>query len=181
MDDTTKVSPERLTIDVDLSGLLNGMPRETTFAEFVADVAVTRLLEASGDGGEARREFRLRVEAITDEEIRKELKPLLAEGLTAAAQKTDPWGAPKGEPKTLREIIIATATAELTKGRERDYGRGQETIVQHLIRTEVERVVRADLQTAIHEAKEQVRTAVREEGARIITETIERVAAGRMP
>jgi hypothetical protein len=154
------------TIVGDEGGTLLGLIVNATAARLVSDLKREPAYPSLKD----------RVSAIRDEEIRMQLAPVVEESVTASVQPTDSFGAPKGEARTLREIILDAAKKELTAPRERDYGRGRETLVQYVIRTEVDRHITNELQAAIKEAKAEVVKAVREKGSEVLTETITRLA-----
>lgn len=148
-----------------------------TFGEHVAVLAARELLRGDRD---LVGEFRRRAAKIADDEIREAFRPLIEEALTQAVQPTDGFGTPKGPAKTLREVLVEHATAELRQKRDRGgIGRKQQTLVEEFVAQEVDSVLRRELQEAVKEAKAEVLVAVREQAATVISETIERVAAGR--
>lgn len=168
--------PERVTIEIDLSRLFADGDR--TLEEYIVGEAATRLLAFDG---QAIGEFRRRALSIADEEIREALKPVVAQALEAAVQRTDTFGAPRGEPKSLREVIVESAIDQLRKPQGDGFSgtRRGETLVQFVIRKEVEEALGKDLRSAVQAARAQVLAAVQEKASEIITETIAKVAEGR--
>lgn len=168
--------PQKVVVELDLAGLWVDAEGRT-FSQMVVDRASRRLLE--GDGGATRSEFVRRVQAIRDEEIREALRPVMAEALEQAVQQTDSFGTPRGEPRTLRELVVEEATKML---REKRYERGRqkETLVEKFVRDEVERTLRAELTAAVNEAKAEVVAAVRDNAAEVIAETIDRARRGAL-
>jgi hypothetical protein len=165
----------KVVLEIDLAGLWVGGEHGSTFAEYVADRAALALLKER----DAIPELRRRVREITEDEIRAAVKPTIAAALDLAVQQTDGFGAPKGSPTTLRELVLETARKELGEPKDRGYGKSKTTIVEQFVRDEVEKALKAEMQEAVREAKGQVMVAVREQAAAVIQETVERVAAGR--
>ena len=155
------------------------MSAPTTIEELVFDQAA-RLIAFSPDR-DNKAMVRERLDAISAEEIRARVVPHIEVAIAESVQPTDTWGKPKGDPVTLREVIVTEARKLLTaKTRDRDDYRGPErTLVDRLIATEVAKAVHKELTGAIAEAKEQVTAAVKAEGAKVIAETIVRMTGVR--
>jgi predicted RNA binding protein with dsRBD fold (UPF0201 family) len=170
------VSVDKINIEIDLAHLWVGGEDGKTFADYIAGLAATNLLR---EEPESKSAFRQRVSAITDEEIRDAIRPAIVEALTGAVQKTDAWGEPKGEPKTLREQIVEGATAALNVKREHAYNR-RETLVEYIVREEIERAIRKELSAEMDKAKKQVTDAIKEQGAEVLAEAVKRVAGVRL-
>ena len=126
-------------------------------------------------GREATDRIRADVYDTRGRMITEAVQPLIAEAVTKAVQATDPYGQPKGEPTTLREIIVQAATSQLTQPTSERYGSPRETVVQRIIREEVEGVVKRELKQAVDAAKAEVAAAVQTQAAAVITETITRL------
>lgn len=172
-----EATPDKIAVEIDLASLWVDHEDGMTFQAFVADMAAERLLRDRS----SIEEFRRRVVSIGDEEIREALKPIVAQALDETIQQTDAFGTPRGQKQSLREIIVRKAVEELQKPRERQGGRyGQmETLIQQLIRTEVETALANDLRAEIHGAREKVLAAVAEQAGEIIAETVAKLAEGR--
>lgn len=172
-------SPEKLVLEIDLSRLwVDG--EAGTFADYVADLAAQRLMTGE-DARQATGEYRRRALTIADEEIREQLKPVIAEALDAAVQRTTGFGDPRGEPKTLREVIVEAALEQLRKPQGDGFGgtRRGETLVQSIIRSEVQVALASELKAAVASARTEVLAAVSEKASEVIGETIMRAAEGR--
>lgn len=168
----------KLVIEIDLGSLWLGDEKESSIAGFIADTAARRLLDRA-DAHEVVGEFKDRVRGVLDEEIREKVRPLLDDVLSRVLQPTNAYGDPTGEPRTLSQIVVDTATRELASGGTTggSLGRGASaTILQRVIEEEVGRTLRKELQKAVLEAREKVLAAVREEGAAVLAETIARMA-----
>lgn len=170
----------QITIDIPdfFEGNAEDGTRSTSLREMVANAAVERLVT------DARREawgktIRDRVRAIRDDEIREAVRPSIEEALTKAIQPTDVYGTPKGEPVTLREHIVQTASDWLTKKSSERYGEKAMSPAERLIKEEVTRVFDREVKAALDDAKAQVMAAVQQEGARVLAETIARMAGSR--
>jgi hypothetical protein len=122
-------------------------------------------------------EVRRRVRQITDDQISAAVKPLIDAALSEGFQPTDSFGSPRGEPTTLRDMVVKEVRYGLEASKQVGYsGRNQQTLLQEIIGREVERVVREDLKQAMDEARKQVRAAVEQKGAEMLAQTIERMA-----
>jgi hypothetical protein len=149
--------------------------RGTSLQDMVVNAAIDKLVTKArqDEWGNSLRE---RVQAIRDEEIRAAVKPAIEEALLKSVQPTDTYGMPKGEPMTLHEVIVKRATDWLTTPTGDRFDRKRVSPVQKVIQEEVERAFKFDLSKAMDEAKAQVREAVKQEGAALISETIARMA-----
>lgn len=113
------------------------------------------------------------------ESIRAIIEPLIVEALTASIQPYNSYGEPKGEPVTLREVIVKKATEEFRLPSSRNYHPDKATLIEAVIREEVHKALKKDLVDAISEARKQVLAAVQEKGAEVIAETITKMAGVR--
>lgn len=129
---------------------------------------------------EIREEMRYSVKTEVQEALRAALGPMVSEALDQAIQPTNSYGEAKGEPVTLREVIVKTAKEELRDARSRDgYGSRKENLVQEIIRKEVGAALAKELNDAIKDAKVSVLAAVQEKGAEVIAATITKMAGVR--
>jgi hypothetical protein len=174
--------PEKIVVEIDLASLWVGGEDGSTFAEHVAAMAARQLMERP-EAREATGEYRRRALTIADEEIREHLKPVIAQALDAAVQRTSGFGDPRGEPKTLREVIVEAALEQLRRPAHGDgFGGGirrGETLVQFVIRREVEDALGKELRGVVQAAKADVLEAVRAKAGEVVAETIEKLAEGR--
>lgn len=120
--------------------------------------------------------LRQRIDAIRDEEIREAVRPAITEALTKAVQPTNHYGEAQGEPKTLHETIVEKATAWLTTAKGDYYAKDKRTPIQAYIEDEVQKAFTKELRAEMEKAKAQVVKAVQDEGARVLAETIARMA-----
>lgn len=127
---------------------------------------------------DARRDLALAVRNTRAEVIREQIAPLVAEALDGTIQQTNIYGEATGKSSTLREMVMAEITTYLTskKGRSRDV---QTTAVEDLVAAAVKDVVGAELREAVDAAKAEVKAAITHAGAEVITETVQKLAAGR--
>lgn len=156
-----------ITIDLDET-LLEG----DITAEVLSRAAVSLADQVSRDG---RNVLIRRIETIADEEIRDMIKPMLEEAFGSLLQPTDHFGHPKGEPRTLAEVIVEMAQKELKRPSDRHDSRS-ETVIQKIIRDEVQRQIGGELKQAVAQGREEVLAAVQAEAAKIIGETVARMA-----
>lgn len=144
------------------------VPEGVTLAEAIVDQAAKQLLASIKEETEP---VRARVRAIRDEEIREQVRPLVGDTLGMLVQRTDEYGSPKGQPVTLREVILEKAAESFKVS-----SRNRKSPLEEFITQEVDRAFRGELQEAMKASRAQVLAAVREQGAQIVQETIERMA-----
>lgn len=154
----------------------NGI-RGASLQDLIVEAAAQQVLAgAREDVGGYRKGLRERIAAIQDEHIRAAVLPDIEAALTRAVQPTDHYGQPKGEPVTLHEVITEKAMSWLTTPASERYGESRMTPVERLIKEEVERAFAREVKAALDEAKQQVKDAVQQQGARVLAETITRMA-----
>lgn len=180
-------SPTEVTIVLDLDRYLArhvGIDRdgeEMTEPQTIEDVVVEMAARqfVSGLDREIKSEFTRRVREIRDDEIRSQIAPLVAEAVTRSVQETDLYGNPKGEPKTLTEVIVAqSATALQKKGDAYSRNSGR-NLVEQFIHDEVTTAFTKELKAAVDQAKAEVLVAVKERGAEVLASTIASFAGTR--
>lgn len=170
-DEPTIERPDRLTLEIDLSELW----AEGTAGEAIVGRAADLLLRRSG---EPRDSLARRVQQITDAEIRAQVAPAIGEAIEKALQPTNSFGEPKGEPLTLRQVIVNQAVEQL-KAPDRSHQRGFDarhngTVLEKIIAEAVASTLTRELQGAIEEAKREVVATIRAKGAEVIAETMRR-------
>lgn len=150
----------------------------TTFAsdaavsEAIVQECARRLLQQY----ELTDDVRRRMKQVTGDEIRAAVQPLIQAALDEGFQPTDSFGSPKGEPTTLRDMIVQEARRDLGASKHPGHHGSKQTLLEEIVGREVERAVREDLKQAMDEARKQVRAAVEKKGAEILAQTIERMA-----
>jgi hypothetical protein len=168
----------RVRLDVDLARDADAV-REAIIEEAARQLLVT--VTPYTDGVEVPTKLAASVREDMSRAVRAEVEkvigPAVAAALEEGVQLTDTYGSPRGPRMTLREVIIAEAKKVLERKIEvRDnYGRS-ETVVQQIIRDEVQRALADDLKDAVREERDRVQAAVREHAANIITESVQRAA-----
>lgn len=151
---------------------------EDPIEEVIAARAAHQLLQ-NETREESTADFRRRVRSITDDMIREKLEPLVAEALSGGIQPTNRFGEAKGEPITLREYIVEFVkkhSADPSRDSWGDRRRG-ETLVQMLIRTEMEQAFKKELSATMKAATEAAKKVVQDEAASVIRQAIERAGA----
>lgn len=117
-----------------------------------------------------------RVQRALQAKIDEHVTGLLDEALHEALQPTDHFGKPKGEPKTMEEIIVAQVDDFLRRATRSDnYDRSPALVDKHL-QDAVSKVVKKELSEALNEAVANVRAAVEAEGARMLGATLFKLA-----
>ena len=117
-----------------------------------------------------------RVRAITDEEIRNHVTDAIRDALNGEIRRTNMYGEPQGEPTTLRALIGQEATKAL--GKDSGGYPHRETVLQKLIREQVEAALKAELAEAIKEERAKVVAAVREQAGQLIAEAVTKGVGG---
>lgn len=182
-----------ITVTLDLDKLVVGSrytddpddphAEPVTLVEAVSEEVARLVLQSikKDATSDAYGELRKRATAIRDEEIRAAIKPAVEQVVTATLQATDPYGNTKGEAKTAHELIVEQATKLLTTPERDHYSRDKGlSPVQKFIRDEVHAAFGKELQAVLDTAKADVLRAVREQGAKVLSETIAKMAGVRV-
>jgi hypothetical protein len=114
-------------------------------------------------------DLKTRVAQIRDEEIREHLRPIVADAVAAPIKRTNVYGEPTGQQVTLIEHIVTEAQAMLNRPVD---GSRSQTLVQKLIREQVDRALVAELRAAVTDEKTKVIAAIRNKAAELLTEAI---------
>lgn len=178
----------QITVQLDLDELLAGYRRVGPDGEESGPVSMTDAIVSDAARQLVERLVRdtdrygallAQVNAARDAAIMERLLPLIDVALSRAIQPTNGYGQPVGEPTTLTDVIVQKATKALTEKRSKGYGKPETTLVDEILDESMRRTIGSELREAIQEARAQVHAAVREQGATVIAETIERMAAPR--
>lgn len=113
-----------------------------------------------------------RVRRIRDEMIREAIAPVIAEALAAPLAKTNEYGETTGPETTLRELIVKKSRDQLQQSKDR-YGKPL-TILSQIMYDEIGSALDKELREAITEAKAEVLVTLREQGARVIADTMKK-------
>lgn len=166
---------EGTKIEIDLAQFFGRADDEFNLADAIVAEAARQAIDAN-DG--LRFAVRDRIELLTDEALRARITPMIEEALAGAIQKTNSFGERKGEPTTLREVIVAKVEKWLRDpdpdARSPIGGGKRPTRIETLIAKEVDRTIRADLNDAMNAARAQVVAGVKDKAAEVIAETIAR-------
>lgn len=102
------------------------------------------------------RSLQERVTALRDEEIREQLRPIVAEALQKPIQKTNSYGSPVGQPTTLTELIMESVTKYWNPNSTDRYGSRDQTLpglidatVRKELAAEIPKVVKATKDKAL--------------------------------
>lgn len=146
----------------------------TTIEDVVLHMATREFVQSLDR--DVKSEVGRRVREIRDEEIRRQVAPLIEEAIAKSVQETDSYGNPKGEPRTMAEIIVAEAKTALSKPKD-PYARNKGTLVEEFVRAEVAAAFTKELKQAADAAKAEVLAAVKERGAEVLASTISAMAS----
>lgn len=180
-----------ITITLDLDALIIGQRYggedpdsggPITFMEGVTE-EVARLVFStikSGAMSDTYQRMTRRAVEIRDEEIREAIRPAVIEAIDATMQPTDAYGNPKCEAQTLHEIIVEQAKKAITAKDSDSYSRNKGlNIVEQFIASEVRSALDKELKATMEQAKADVLAAVKEQGAKVLSETIAKMAGIR--
>lgn len=106
-------------------------------------------------------------------EVQKAVAPAVEAALAEGVQLTDQYGSPKGEKVPLRNLIVEEATKAL-KGAVEYRDRRRESVVEQVVRAEVDKALSEELRSVVREEREKVVEVVRGKAAQIVTEAVER-------
>lgn len=162
----------KVTVDLDLGDVLaeGGSGKPITLLDLVITEAARQVVDTIDES--AKSQFRSGIQRVTDEEIRRQVEPLVAEALAGDVEPT--FGA-KRVP--LRQHIMDVVRSSL-QWREGRYDSDSSMLVK-LVRKEVGGVLDGELRAELEAAKEIVRAAVREKGAEWLADTASKLAATR--
>lgn len=104
--------------------------------------------------------FRDRVLQIRDEEIREQVRPLIAEALAKSLQQTNNFGEPTGQTTTLSEVIVAEAKRVMTQKAGDSYNRSNRTILQDMVAKEVQAALAKEIADAVKQARAEVASQI---------------------
>ena len=117
-----------------------------TVADLVAEQVTARLMQ-----DDRWNSLRDRVLDIRKEVIRETLLPVIEEALTGAFRKTTNFGEPVGPEITMRQVIADEAKRLMTQPVD-SYNRDKGTVLQQMVRKEVEAALGAEIRDAVKQA-----------------------------
>lgn len=168
-----------ITLNIDVATLLQSIgyasddPEEYRGTTLREEVVATLAREIRKDIG------KVVAEELRDS-IREHVAGIVMDTMAEGVQQTTDYGEPRGPKKSLRELIGEEVRAALVKPVGDSYSsRNGKTLVAKLIQDEVGAQFKADLKAAADLAKQELTEAMRTQAAAVITETVQRMAAGR--
>ena len=162
-----QVSIPDMTMDTIVGDAYNGEP--LTLLDCVVK-ETARILLGDTDNT-TRSDIVNRVREIRVEEIREQVRPLIAEALAGEVQRTNSFGEPTGQVTTLREMVVAEAKRVLSSPIDQ-YSRNGQTFVQKIVAEEVGRAFEAELRDAMAAEKAKAVAAVRAKAADLLAEVL---------
>jgi hypothetical protein len=161
--DLTTVIAQRVRYDEDGE---RDVTSDVTLGERVAALVAAKLTKDDEYPGLRKRYLDIRTEVI-----REMVTPIVAEAISGPIQKTNVYGEPTGATTSIRELIIAEASALLTKSADH-YGRGSETVLQKFVREQIAATFTKELAAVVAKEKEKVVAAVRAKAADLIADAV---------
>jgi hypothetical protein len=156
--------------ELDLSTIVDRDDKGTpiTLADKICTLVVAEL------AAEGWSRLRARVQQITDEEIHRQVTTVVTEAIAAGVRRTNAFGEPVGEVKTLRQLILEEAHAPNTN----PYASDRSTLVERIVREEVKFALHEELPLIVQQEREKIVTAIRESAAEFITRAFVGDASG---
>lgn len=126
----------------------------TEGSKTVADLVAAQIVERVVRDDRYPR-LRDKVTEVRDEEIRAAVKPAIEEAVNRPIKKTNGYGEATGQETTLSEVIVDEARKYMKEPADK-YRREAGTVLQSLVRAEVERVFKAEIADAVKQARDLV-------------------------
>lgn len=167
------MEPLNITIaDLSLDTVLGEDDRRgpITLADAIIESAVLRLTRDE-EYRDIQGGLHKRVGQIRDEEIRTRVAAEVEAALTAPFRQTNTYGEAKGEPVTLRSLIVKSCEEFFTQDVS-EYNKPRQTKAQRFVHAAVEDAVKKELAAAIVEEKAKVVAAVRAKAADLIAQAV---------
>lgn len=176
----------RVEVDLGLllaraTGTYDDEPRYRELADLVIDEAARQLTDriVSEAGRDLKEQVRGRFEEAIDAPVQR-MVTAAVEGVVESGKWRRYRHRDTDEPQTLQEVIVAMATEWLTKDH-REYVGGRDKVstkAQAWLSKAVDHTIKKQLAAALEEGRAEVRQALRDQGAQLLQEAIERQAAG---
>lgn len=115
------------------------------------------------------------LQAALADRIKDTAEQLVAEAITRPIRQTNSWGEPTGKETTMREAIHAEVQKWLTSSNSNSYDRNNKQNLAGLIEQAVHKVMANEMAEVIKGEKAKLVTAVREQGAQVLADTLRRV------
>lgn len=151
------IQVDEVTLDTAVAGVVSfdedGDPYtsgEATVATLVAQQITAHLIK-----DEQWRSLRDRMLEIRAEVIREALTPVVEKTLTESFQKTNSYGEPVGGQISMRQVIADEAKKLMTQSAD-TYNRDKGTLLQVMVRKEVEAALGSEIRDAVKAARQQV-------------------------
>lgn len=109
---------------------------------------------------------------VRNEEIREQIRPIVAAAIEGNVQKTNEWGQPVGQATTLHALIVKEVNDYLKRKVSDGYRSSNQTVIEKFVQDAVDKVVKTELAEAIAEEKTKVVAAVRAKAADLIAEAV---------
>lgn len=174
------MTPIEITITLDLDKWAEGQPYQDYDGEWHSDQpgqleAWVAHQVAQVIASQLKNEVGNKVLAIVSELATAQAEGLVRKVLSGPIRLTDSYGMPKGEPKTLMELVSEQAGKILSQPRDDRYNYDRKvTLVQQLIRDEVDKAFAGELKPVIDAAKKQAKDAVKNRAAEMLATEMER-------
>lgn len=117
--------------------------------------------------------IRMRITETRDEMIREAIAPSIAAAMDAPIQRTNEYGERRGEPTTMRQVVIDAvhneARAQLRTGNNGNYNK---TILQQLLDQTVPKVLAKELGDEVAAAKATLRAAMQKSASQALADAL---------
>lgn len=171
--------------DLDLTSVIATKARydedDETYVEAgvtLGEMVVRKLIAQTAQTAEYT-SLKERIVRVRDEEIRDIIRPLIVEGIEASFQPTNVYGEPKGDPITMRTVVVDQVKDVLRSVKDHNSYDRREPLVRQLVREMVEKELRKTLSEVIDDERKKVVAAVREQAAQLIAEAVTKGVGGK--
>lgn len=146
-----------------------------TLLEAIVDRAahqlVQKIIRGSFEWHDSLRDY---VYDVREQMVRDAIGPMVQAALDEPLQRTNSWGDPIGDPRTIRTVVADTVVAEakeaLGVGKAR-HAR-QPTVLERLVAETVPAVLTKELAAEVAEAKATLRGAVAKSAAQVMADAL---------
>lgn len=122
--------------------------------------------------------LRERINQAIDNEIEAQIEPMVRKALGVERELTDAFGEPTGQRWSLTKRIDELTQAAFSEPKDRGYGKGRTTLINHLVGETVDRRLTAEFTDAIEKGKADIKKALQAHASKILADTIVKQVAG---
>lgn len=149
---------------------------DVTLADRVAELVAKQI--ADNVHAELRQSYKFDAAKIAEKKLDERVEALLSDALDKVVTPTDQFGSPKGEPRSVAQIMNDRITAWFTSKAGRDSYQSK-TNMQTFMDSAVDHRMKAEMTKAIADAKAEVLSALKDEAKNIMADAVAKIAGGK--